>query len=91
MLMTKERPPAIRAMRGWAISVLEEAGAIIECEEHGWMHDRGRSPCPGARQLGGDVAQELVSISRRDRTGLLPSQIRKSSLSEIMRTGYFLN
>ena len=40
MLMTSERRPAIRTMRGWAIDVLQEAGAIRECEEHGWMQDR---------------------------------------------------
>ena len=40
MLMTKERRPAIRTLRGWAISILQEAGAIRECEEHGWMQDR---------------------------------------------------
>jgi hypothetical protein len=38
--MTKERRPAIRTLRGWAISVLDEAGAIREYEEHGWMQDR---------------------------------------------------
>jgi hypothetical protein len=40
MLMTKERRPAIRTLRGWALSVLQEAGAIHECEEHGWAKDR---------------------------------------------------
>jgi hypothetical protein len=35
-----QRRPAIRTLRGWAISVLQEAGAIHECEEHGWMQDR---------------------------------------------------
>jgi len=35
MLMTSEMRRAIRALRGWAISVLQEAGAIRECEEHG--------------------------------------------------------
>jgi hypothetical protein len=35
-----DRRPAIRTLRGWAISVLQEAGAIRECEEHGWMQDR---------------------------------------------------
>lgn len=30
MLMYKERRPAIRMLRGWAISVLQEAGAIHE-------------------------------------------------------------
>jgi hypothetical protein len=40
MLMTSERRPAVRTMRGWAIDVLQNAGAIRECEEHGWMQDR---------------------------------------------------
>ena len=35
MLMTKERRSAIRTLRGWEISVLQDAGAIRECEEHG--------------------------------------------------------
>jgi hypothetical protein len=43
MLKTKERRPAIRTLHGWAISVLNEAGAIRECEEHGWMQDRADS------------------------------------------------
>ncbi|MCD9892089.1 hypothetical protein [Bradyrhizobium japonicum] len=41
MLMTKQRRPPIGTLRGWAISVLQEAGAIRECEEHGWMQDCG--------------------------------------------------
>jgi hypothetical protein len=41
MLMTKEQRPPVRTLRGWTISVLHEAGAIRECEEHGWMLDRG--------------------------------------------------
>jgi hypothetical protein len=40
MLMTKEGRPAIRTLRGWTISVLHEAHAIREWEEHGW-----RSSC----------------------------------------------
>jgi hypothetical protein len=40
MLMFKERRPVLRTLRGWAIFVLHEAGAIRECEEHGWMQDR---------------------------------------------------
>jgi hypothetical protein len=40
MLMTKTQRPIIRTVRGWAIFVLQEAGAIRECEEHGWMKDR---------------------------------------------------
>ncbi len=55
MLMTRERRPAIRTLRGWAISVLQEVGAIRECEEHGWMHDRAD---PHARERAFDVARE---------------------------------
>jgi hypothetical protein len=29
-----------RTLQGWAITVLLDAGAIRECEEHGWMVDR---------------------------------------------------
>jgi hypothetical protein len=54
MLMTKEQRPAIRTLRGWAISVLNEAGAIRECEEHGWMQDRAD---PHARDRAFDIAR----------------------------------
>jgi hypothetical protein len=54
MLMTKDRRPAIRTLRGWAISVLQEAGAIRECEEHGWMQDRAD---PHARERAIDIAR----------------------------------
>ena len=46
MLMTSERRPAIRTLRGWAIDVLQNAGAIRECEEHGWMQDRAEQGSP---------------------------------------------
>jgi hypothetical protein len=52
MLRTIERRPAIRTLHGWAISVLQEAGAIRECEEHGWMQDRAD---PHARERAFDV------------------------------------
>ena len=55
MLMTKERRCAIRTLRGWAISVLQEAGAIRECEEHGWMLDRGN---PHARERAIAIARQ---------------------------------
>lgn len=54
MLMTKERRPAIRTLRGWAIGVLQEAGAIKQCEEHGWMQDRAD---PHARERAFDIAR----------------------------------
>jgi hypothetical protein len=55
MLMTKERRSAIRTLRGWAISVLQEAGVIRECEEHGWMQDRAD---PHARKRAFDIARQ---------------------------------
>jgi hypothetical protein len=55
MLMTKERLPAIRTLSGWAISVLQDAGAILECEDHGWMRDRAD---PHARGRAFAIAHE---------------------------------
>ncbi|MEH2553751.1 hypothetical protein V1286_001280 [Bradyrhizobium algeriense] len=55
MLMTKERPSAIRTLRGWAISVLQEADAFRECEEHGWMKDLAD---PHARERAFDIARQ---------------------------------
>ena len=55
MLRTIERRPAIRTLHGWAISVLKEAGAIRECEEHGWMQDRAD---PHARERAFEIARE---------------------------------
>ena len=54
MLMTSERRPAIRTLRGWAIHVLLGAGAVRECEEHGWMQDRAD---PHARERAFDAAR----------------------------------
>ena len=55
MLRIIERCPAIRTLHGWAISVLKEAGAIRECEEHGWMQDRAD---PHARERALDIARQ---------------------------------
>ena len=55
MLMTKERRSSIRSLRGWAISILQEAGAIRECETHGWMLDRAD---PHARERAFDIARQ---------------------------------
>jgi hypothetical protein len=56
MLMMKERRLAFRTIEGWARSVLLEAGAIRECEEHGWMRDRAD---PHARE-------HALLVARRD-------------------------
>jgi hypothetical protein len=36
----RRRVPPIGTLRGWAIALLQEAGAIRECEDHGWTQDR---------------------------------------------------
>ena len=54
MRRTIERRPATRTLHGWAISVLNEAGAIHGCEEHGWIQDRAD---PHARERAFDVAR----------------------------------
>jgi hypothetical protein len=63
MLTTKKRPKPAQTSRGWAISVLQEAHAINECEYHGWARDRAD---PHARD-------HAVEIARRyPPTGLSP-------------------
>lgn len=54
MLMAKGRRPAPRTLRRWAIGVLQEAGAIHECEEHGWAKDRAD---PHARDRAFDIVR----------------------------------
>jgi hypothetical protein len=74
MLMRKARPPAIRSLRGWAISMLQEAGAIRECEEHGWMQDRAD---PHARE-------RVFTEGRRDPpSGVSPSEAL-AAISEVL-------
>jgi hypothetical protein len=55
MLVIKERRGAIRTLQGWAISILVVADAISECEEHGWMEDRGD---PHARERALVIARQ---------------------------------
>ncbi|MBR0780744.1 hypothetical protein [Bradyrhizobium iriomotense] len=51
MPMARKRP---QTLRGWAINVLLEAGAIQECEQHGWAQDRAD---PHARERAIDIAR----------------------------------
>ena len=74
MLMTRERRPSIRTLRGWAISVLQEAGTIHECEEHGWMQDRAD---PHARERAFDVA-------RQDPPAGVSSQAAAVAIAEVL-------
>ena len=74
MLMTKERRPAIRTLRGWAISVLQEAGASRECEEHGWMQ---ASADPHARE-------RAVDIARRHPPAGVPSEQAVAEIHDVL-------
>lgn len=74
MPMTKERRPAIRTLRGWAISVLTEAGAIREREEHGWMQDRAD---PHARE-------RAFEMARRDPPPGLSTQAASVAIAEVL-------
>lgn len=74
MLMTRERRSAIRTLRGWAISVLQEAGAIRECEEHGWMQDRAD---PHAHERAFDIA-------RQDPPAGVSSQAAAIAIAEVL-------
>jgi hypothetical protein len=82
MLMFKERRAAIRTLRGWAISVLNEAGAIRECGEHGWMLDRAD---PHARDRAFDIARRNpppgVSAAEAAVRGRRSSRVRRRYLS----------
>jgi hypothetical protein len=56
MLILKERRSVFRTIGGWARLVLLGAGAIRECEEHGWMRDRWN----------GDAVRRYLATSRSD-------------------------
>ncbi|MCK1440466.1 hypothetical protein [Bradyrhizobium sp. 15] len=74
MLKTKERRTAIRTLRGWAIAVLQEAGAIRECAYHGWMQDRAD---PHARN-------RTLEIARRDPPPGLSPEAAASAVTEVL-------
>jgi hypothetical protein len=74
MLMTKQRRPAIQTLRDWAISVLQDAGAIRECETHGWMQDRAD---PHARAHAFDIA-------RRDSPPGISRQAAVDAIAEVL-------
>lgn len=74
MLTTKKRPRAIRTLRGWAISVLQEAGAVRECEEHGWAQDRAD---PHARE-------RAVEIARQDPPGGVSPHDAAAEVREVL-------
>jgi hypothetical protein len=78
MLMTKQRRPAIQTLRGWAISMLQETGAIRECEPHGWMLDRAH---PHAREHAFAIA---IAIARRDPPPGVSCQAAVDAITEVL-------
>ena len=74
MLMTRERRSAIRTLHGWAISVLQEADAIRECEEHGWMQDRAD---PHARE-------RAFAIARKHPPAGISSEAAAVAITEVL-------
>jgi hypothetical protein len=74
MLMTRERRPANRTLSGWARSVLFDAGAIRECEEHGWAKDRAD---PHAHQT-------ALMMARSDPPPGVSSQAAAAAITEIL-------
>jgi len=76
MLMMKERRPPFRTIDGWARCVLLEAGAIRECEEHGWMRDRSD---PHARE------RALVA-ARREPPPNVPAEEAVAAVRNVLDT-----
>ena len=74
MLRTIERRPVIRTLHGWATSVLKEADAVRECEEHGWMQDRAD---PHARERAFDIA-------RQDPPANVSAQTAAAAITEVL-------
>jgi hypothetical protein len=74
--MIQERWPALRTIEGWARSVLLEAGAIRECEEHGWMKDRAD---PHARE-------RALLIARQDPPLGAAPEAAAAAIAEILES-----
>jgi hypothetical protein len=54
-MLTRERRPDFKTIDRWATRVLLEAGAIHECDAHGWAKDRTD---PHAREQAVRIARE---------------------------------
>ncbi len=74
MLMMREKRTAIRTLRGWAHAVLLDAGAIRECDDHGWMQDRAD---PHARE------RALVAARGDPPAGVSP-ELAIAALQEVL-------
>ncbi|MBR1236543.1 hypothetical protein JQ611_31430 [Bradyrhizobium sp. AUGA SZCCT0182] len=78
MLEKVASPPKLRTLAGWARSILLEAGAILECEEHGWMKDRTD---PHAREHASLLARTEPPA------GISPDQAVAAVLEQLDATG----
>jgi hypothetical protein len=76
MLMMKKKPTAFRSIEGWAISILQEAGAIRECEEHVWISDRAD---PHARE------RALLTARQDPPRGVSPEEA-EAAISDVLAT-----
>ena len=74
MLMTKDRRTATRTLRGWAINVLQEAGAIRECEYHGWMQDRADP----------HACERAFEIARHDAPPGFSPEVAAAAITEVL-------
>jgi hypothetical protein len=73
LMLFRKRRPAIRTLRGWAIAVLLDAGAIRECEEHGWMMERSDP----------DACERAYEVARQDPPGV-SSQAATVAIAEVL-------
>jgi hypothetical protein len=55
MMLRRDRRPNFKVVDQWATGVLLEAGAIHECDAHGWAKDRAD---PHAREMAESIARE---------------------------------
>jgi hypothetical protein len=75
-MLAKQPRPAIRTLRGWAIMVLRDSGAISECEYHGWMQDRSD---PHARD-------RAIEMARHDPPPGLSPDAAASQVREVLES-----
>jgi len=64
-MLTRERRPDFKTVDRWATSLLQEAGAIHECEHHGWAKDR-TDPHARAEALRIARSQPLAGLSSEE-------------------------
>jgi hypothetical protein len=74
MLMMRISRLPFRTIEGWARSVLLEAGAIYECEEHGWARD-GADP---------HARKRAFAVARQDPPSGVSPQAAAVAIAEVL-------